>query len=88
MEEELNCPKCGAAMLEREFERLSVNQCPDGHGIFLARADLADLIEAENNWHREGGSFQTAPLPKITPDMSAPPPATPRASAWIATLFG
>lgn len=74
-------------MIERQLGRSHVNQCPDGHGVFLARADLAELIDAENDWHREGGGFHTAPLPKITADMSAPPPSTPKAPAWIATLF-
>lgn len=87
MEEALNCPACGTAMIERTSGRSRVSQCPDGHGVFLARADLAEFIDAENDWHREGGGFHTAPLPKITPDMSAPPPATPKAPAWVATLF-
>lgn len=67
--------------------RLNVRQCPDGHGIFLARADLGALIDAETDWHREGGGFHTAPLPRITPDMAMPPPPPPKAPAWVATLF-
>lgn len=74
-------------MTERTVGRSQVRQCPDGHGVFLARADLAAFIDAENDWHREGGGFHTAPLPRITPDMSAPPPSAPKAPAWVATLF-
>ncbi|MDN5893175.1 MAG: zf-TFIIB domain-containing protein [Nocardioides sp.] len=87
MEDVLNCPACGNAMIERDFGRTQVNQCPDGHGVFLARADLGDLIDAENDWHRDGGAFHTAPMPRITEDMTAPPRTTPKAPAWIATLF-
>ena len=32
-----------------------VSLCPEGHGIFLARADLGSLIEAETDWHRNAG---------------------------------
>ncbi|KQY64498.1 MULTISPECIES: zf-TFIIB domain-containing protein [unclassified Nocardioides] len=87
MEDSLKCPNCGAEMVERDLGRMSVNQCPEGHGVFLARADLGEFIDAENDWHREGGGFHTAPLPRITADMSKPPPMAPRAPAFIATLF-
>jgi Zn-finger nucleic acid-binding protein len=63
-----------------------VNQCPEGHGVFLERSELAALADAESGWHREDG-YQTAPLPRITADMTAPPPARARASAWVETLF-
>ena len=49
-----------------------VSQCPDGHGVFLSRADLGSLIEAETDWHRNA-SQHTAPMPRITADMTAPP---------------
>ena len=65
----------------------SVSQCPSGHGVFLARADLGALAEAETDWHRNAGQH-TAPLPRITPDMTAPPSAAPQARAWVETLFG
>ena len=66
-------------MRRRDGERTArptaeVSQCPDGHGVFLARADLGSLIEAENDWHANAGQH-TAPLPRITPDMAAPPSA-------------
>ncbi len=63
-----------------------VNRCPEGHGIFLTRADLGSLIEAENDWHRNA-SHQTAPLPRITADMQAPPAPPKLSRAWVETLF-
>lgn len=65
-----------------------VAQCPDGHGVFLSRADLGAMIEAELDWHRHAGQH-TAPLPRITADMTeAPPAARVPARAWVETLFG
>lgn len=83
----LKCPKCQADMVRRDLGRMSVDKCPEGHGVFLSRVDLAEMIEAENDFHRDGGGFHTAPLPKITADMTSPPPAMPKAPAWVATLF-
>jgi hypothetical protein len=64
----------------------AVSSCPDNHGVFLARADLGALIEAESDWHRHAGQH-TAPMPRITPDMTAPPVTKPPARAWVETLF-
>lgn len=64
-----------------------VAQCPDGHGVFLSRADLGAMIESELDWHRHAGQH-TAPLPRITADMVAPPAPKPPARAWVETLFG
>ena len=75
-----------------------LSQCPDGHGGFLARADLGAsagfgtfddlgaLIESENDWHRHAGQH-TAPMPRITADMTAPPAGKAPARAWVETLF-
>lgn len=83
----LDCPRCGAELVRRELGRTHVDQCPEGHGVFLQRSELSALSDAENDWHREDG-YHTAPLPKITADMTTPPPAPPpRASAWVETLF-
>ncbi len=84
--EALECPRCGAEMVVRDLGQARVNQCPDGHGIFLERAELGELIEAENAWH-SGEGHHTMPIPRITADMATPPPIAPRAPAWIATLF-
>jgi hypothetical protein len=63
-----------------------VAACPDGHGVFLAKADLGALIEAESDWHRHAGQH-TAPMPRITADMTAPPAAKAPPRAWVETLF-
>ena len=82
----LACPQCGAEMVSRSLGRTDVDQCPEGHGVFLRRVALGELIDAENEWHNDTG-HHTMPLPRITADMSAPPPSPPRAPAWVATLF-
>ena len=64
----------------------AVSSCPDGHGVFLARIDLGALIEAESDWHRHAGQH-TAPMPRITPDMTAPPVGKLAPRAWVETLF-
>ncbi len=84
--ESTTCPRCGEKMVERTLGATQVSQCPDGHGVFLDRADLGTLVEAESDWHRNAEQ-RTAPLPRITPDMTAPPAATKRARAWVETLF-
>jgi Zn-finger nucleic acid-binding protein len=89
--ETLTCPRCGTEMVTRTLGGAAgdgeVSQCPEGHGVFLARADLGSLIEAETDWHRNA-SQHTAPLPRITADMTAPPAARTPARAWVETLFG
>ena len=74
-------------MVVRELALTRVSQCPAGHGVFLDRADMGSLVEAENDWHASTGPH-TAPLPRITPGMQMPPAAPPRARAWVETLFG
>ena len=64
----------------------AVSACPEGHGVFLARADLGALSEAESDWHRHAGQH-TAPMPRITADMTAPPAGRPAPRAWVETLF-
>lgn len=80
------CPRCHTEMESRPFGTGRVSRCPEGHGVFLERAELGSLIEAENDWHRNAGQH-TAPLPRITPDMTAPPAAKAPARAWVETLF-
>jgi Zn-finger nucleic acid-binding protein len=84
--ETLSCPRCGTEMVSETLGDGEVYQCPDGHGVFLARADLGALIESENDWHRHAGQH-TAPMPRITTDMEAPPSARTPARAWVETLF-
>ena len=86
--DEMTCPKCGAKMLPRRLREVEVARCSGCSGVFLERADLATLSELENDWHRGSGPH-TEPLPRITADMVAPPPAArPRANSFIETLFG
>jgi len=82
----LTCPRCDSEMEIRTLGSGRVSQCPKGHGVFLERAELGNLIEAETDWHRNAGQH-TAPLPRITPDMTAPPAAKAPARAWVETLF-
>ncbi len=82
----LTCPRCGAEMVSRPLADAQVSQCPEGHGVFLARADLGSLVESETDWHRNA-SQHTAPLPRITPDMTAPPSGRAKPRAWVETLF-
>ncbi|WP_109510017.1 zf-TFIIB domain-containing protein [Nocardioides speluncae] len=80
-----NCPRCGTEMVSVSHGALALTQCPEGHGVFLDRADLGTLIEAETDWHRNA-THDTARLPRITADMTEPPaPLRPR--AWVETLF-
>ena len=82
----LTCPRCQSEMESRALGTGRVNQCPEGHGVFLERIELGNLIEAETDWHRNAGQH-TAPLPRITPDMTAPPASKAPARAWVETLF-
>ncbi len=81
----MTCPKCEGAMDERSHGRVRVRQCGSCQGVFLDRADLGSLIEAENDWHTHR-STDTAQLPRITADMTAPPRSA-RASSYIDGLF-
>ncbi|RYB91742.1 hypothetical protein EUA93_16480 [Nocardioides oleivorans] len=84
--ESMSCPRCGVEMDERTLGQASVARCPDGHGVFLSRADLGLLVEAETDWHRNAGQH-TAPMPRITADMTAPPAPSKVSQAWVETLF-
>jgi Zn-finger nucleic acid-binding protein len=84
--DELTCPRCGSEMVSRPLGTGQVSQCPDGHGVFLERAELGNLIEAETDWHRNAGQH-TAPMPRITADMTAPPSTGRVSRAWVETLF-
>ena len=85
--ESMTCPRCSSEMTERTLGQATVSQCPEGHGVFLSRADLGTLIESEGDWHRNVGQH-TAPMPRITADMTAPPASTHHSRAWVETLFG
>lgn len=84
----MTCPKCGSTMESRTISGIEVARCTSCSGIFLERADLGSLTEAENDWHAGAGVHHTEPLPRITADMTAPPPSKPRARSFIEILFG
>lgn len=73
-------------MAERRRGDVAVSQCTSCDGVFLQRSDLGNLVEAENDWHQHTGP-KTTPMPRITAEMTAPPPAKPRARAYVETLF-
>jgi Zn-finger nucleic acid-binding protein len=83
--DEMTCPKCAGTMAEAQHGGVRVRQCESCQGVFLDRADLGSLIEAENDWHANR-SADTAQLPRITADMVAPP-RTARARSFIDGLF-
>jgi uncharacterized protein len=85
--EDMTCPKCSGVMSTHQLGELEVARCSSCSGVFLDRAELGLLSEAENDWHR-GATSHTEPLPRITTGMSAPPPSRPRARSFIETLFG
>jgi Zn-finger nucleic acid-binding protein len=85
--DEMSCPKCRSAMTTQPRGDVTVSRCSSCRGIFLERADLGSLVEAENDWHLQSGPM-TEPLPRITADMTEPPPSRPRARSYIETLFG
>jgi Zn-finger nucleic acid-binding protein len=81
----MTCPQCQGTMTERTFGHVTAHRCADCGGVFLARADLGALVEAETDWHAHQ-SANTAQLPRITADMAAP--VTPqRTRAYVETLF-
>lgn len=82
----MTCPQCGGPMTARVFGHATVHRCGGCSGVFLGRADLGALVEAENDWHAHQ-SANTAALPRITADMTAPPKLPPRSRAYIETLF-
>ena len=84
----MSCPKCQSTMTTRTVGEVSVHQCSSCSGIFLERADLWNLTEAENDWYRDSGP-STQPLPRITADMTAPPASSsPAVRSYLELLFG
>jgi Zn-finger nucleic acid-binding protein len=73
-------------MVTRSRGPAEIELCPAGHGVFLARAELGSLIEAESDWH-DRAVQDTAALPRITGEMTEPPHSPPRARAFVETLF-
>ncbi len=86
----MTCPKCAAPMDSGQRGGVTVAKCTSCEGIFLERADRADLIDHETEWHASRSAFSTQPLPRITSDMAAPPASAPSAAhrSYIDALFG
>jgi uncharacterized protein len=86
---QMTCPQCQGEMTKHRRGGSEVSQCSACRGIFLDRAELAALIEHENEWHLSSGP-RTEPLPRITPEMAAPPSRSsrPRSQSFIDELFG
>ena len=82
----MSCPACSGSMTERSYAHARVHRCDGCGAMFLARSELGALIEAENDWHAHQ-SANTAALPRITSEMSAPPSAPAPSRAFIETLF-
>jgi Zn-finger nucleic acid-binding protein len=80
------CPRCDSELERRISGTGAVSICPEGHGVFLDRIELGNLVESETDWHRNA-SHNTQPLPRITADMTAPPASRTPARAWVETLF-
>jgi Zn-finger nucleic acid-binding protein len=84
--DEMTCPKCQGSMGSRQVGDAVVAKCSSCAGIFLERADVGSLSEAENDWHATTGPITQA-LPRITEDMTAPPPSRPKARSFVESLF-
>ena len=41
------CPKCGAALEERDVDQVKVDVCPEGHGTWLVAGELELLRQTE-----------------------------------------
>lgn len=76
-------------MTPRERGGVTVMQCDNCSGLFIAHHDLGLLIECENDWHISSGPT-TQPIPRILPGMTAPPPYQPprQARSYLDELFG
>jgi len=82
----MTCPQCQGTMTERRYGHAVVRRCDSCDGLFLSRADLGALIEAENDWHAHQ-SANTAALPRITADMTSAPVSQEPSRAFVETLF-
>lgn len=84
----MTCPFCQQKMHVHDRIGVPVAQCEGCRGIFLQRSTLSDLVDAENSWH-ETAAQHTQPLPRITPDMAAPPKGsgTMAKQSFLDTLF-
>jgi hypothetical protein len=73
-------------MARTTYGNVPVSRCRDCGSLFLDRADAGALVEAETDWHAHRSSA-TQPMPRITADMTEPPPARPTARSFLDALF-
>lgn len=73
-------------MSQRTVATAVVSQCESCRSVFLDRGDLGALVEAENDWHAHR-SAHTAPVPRITADMTAPPRSAPPSRSFLDAVF-
>ncbi len=81
-------PRCGAEMQERALGAATVAQCPDGHGVFLSRADLGVLVEARDGLARPSRSAHGPDAADHRGHDRRPPSTGKQSRAWVETLFG
>jgi hypothetical protein len=43
----MKCPKCGAPLKERSFQKITIDQCGACHGIWLDAGELEQVAEKE-----------------------------------------
>ena len=68
--DEMTCPKCAGTMAERSHGRVRVRQCESCQGVFLDRADLGSLVEAENDWYANRSTDTAQLLKEPQPPLS------------------
>jgi Zn-finger nucleic acid-binding protein len=56
----MKCPKCGAQLKERSFQKIVIDQCGACHGIWLDAGELEQVAEKESGgwlgkfWQKNG----------------------------------
>ena len=56
----MRCPKCGEALKERSFQKITIDQCTGCHGIWLDAGELEQVAEKESGgwlgkfWQKNG----------------------------------
>jgi hypothetical protein len=73
-------------MVPKVLGHVSLRRCEGCDAVFLERAALGALVEAENDWHAHQ-SANTAAMPRISADMTSPPVTQPRSRAYVEKLF-
>ena len=56
----MKCPKCGASLKERSFQKIQIDQCTGCNGIWLDAGELEQVAEKDNSswlgkfWQKNG----------------------------------